>query len=103
MSKFPNDNPPVDPRDSSLHDNPAIPDHMPSHQASRGDPTDPVNKGDGPLPEELTGRAAGTGEDLLSLFANGSDEHLADGFRAGNGDDPDTDAERSDDQAQIDR
>ncbi|MBC8086152.1 MAG: hypothetical protein H7Z40_02735 [Phycisphaerae bacterium] len=76
---------------------------MKNHEGPTDGPNDPLNKGDRPLPEELTGRATGTGEDLLSLFSNGSDEHLADGFRAGNGDDPDTDAERSDDEPQIDR
>jgi hypothetical protein len=76
---------------------------MTSKKTHSGRPDDPVNKGDGPLPEELTGRAAGTGEDLTSLFANGSDEHLADGFRAGNGDDPETEIDTKDDQAQIER
>jgi len=103
MTKFPNANPPLDPRDSALNENPTAPDSMNSDIGSTGGPTDPVNKGDRPIPQELTGRAAGTGEDLLSLFSNRSDEHLTDGFRAGNGDDPDTDVERTDDQAQIDR
>lgn len=103
MPKTPNADEPVDPRDSALHANPTVPDSMNSDIGSTGGPTDPVSKGDRPLPQELTGRAAGTSEDLQSLFANSSDEHLTDGFRAGNGDDPDTDVERTDDQAQIDR
>ena len=103
MAKTPNANPPLDPRDSALNVNPTSPDSMSSDVGSTGGPTDPRAKGDRPLPEELTGRAAGTGEDLIALFENGNDEHLTDGFRAGNGDDPDTDVERSDDQAQIDR
>lgn len=61
------------------------------------------SKGDEARKTELTGRATGTGEDLTSLFANGSDEHLRDGFRSGNGDDPDSDVERGDDTPQIDR
>lgn len=60
-------------------------------------------KGDEASKDELTGRAFGTGEDLTSLFANGSDEHLRDGFRSGNGDDPDSDVERGDDTPQVDR
>lgn len=103
MPKSSNANPPLDPRGSALNANPTVPDSMNSDIGATGGPGDPVNKGDRPLPQELTGRAAGTGEDLLSLFANSSDEHLTDGFRAGNGDDPDTDVERTDDQAQIDR
>ncbi|MEP6833752.1 MAG: hypothetical protein ABJB74_10165 [Gemmatimonas sp.] len=66
-------------------------------------PEDPDTRGDEPAPRELTGRAAGTDEDLSSLFANGSDEHLRDGFRSGNGDDPESDVERDDDLPQIDR
>lgn len=66
-------------------------------------PEDPDSRGDQPQPRELTGRASGTGEDLLSLFANGSDEHLCDGFRSGSGDDPESDVERTDDIPQIDR
>ncbi len=42
-----------------------------------------------PLPEELTGRASKTGEDLTALFGNETPEHLADGFRGASGDDPD--------------
>ncbi|MEO7999059.1 MAG: hypothetical protein ABI852_16520 [Gemmatimonadaceae bacterium] len=64
---------------------------------------DPDSKGDESSKQELTGRAAGTGEDLMSLFANGSDEHLRDGFHSGNGDDPESDVERTDEFPQIDR
>ena len=49
--------------------------------------------GDGPLSEELPGRAGQTNEDLTSLMANRTQEHLEDGFRAGNGDDPETDSD----------
>ena len=66
-------------------------------------PEDPDARGDEGQIRELTGRATGTGEDLTSLFANGSDEHLRDGFRSGNGDDPESDVERADDLPQIDR
>jgi hypothetical protein len=41
-----------------------------------------------PLPEEVTGRASGTDDDLVSLFGNESDEHVRDGFRGGSQDDP---------------
>lgn len=44
-----------------------------------------------PLPEELTGRASGTGEDLVALFDNRSDKHMTDGFRGGSEDEPPVD------------
>lgn len=48
----------------------------------------PELEGETPLPEELTGRASGTGEDLTALFDNDTPQHLADGFRGGSADDP---------------
>ncbi|MEO8449432.1 MAG: hypothetical protein ABI647_06565 [Gemmatimonadota bacterium] len=42
-----------------------------------------------PLPEELTGRASKTDEDLTALFENETPDHLVDGFRGASGDDPD--------------
>jgi hypothetical protein len=39
-----------------------------------------------PLPDELTGRAGKTGDDLGALFENETEEHLADGFNGGSGD-----------------
>lgn len=51
-------------------------------------PSTPVLEGGTPLPEELTGRASGTGEDLTALFNNESPAHLADGFRGGSEDEP---------------
>jgi hypothetical protein len=50
-------------------------------------PATPILEGGIPLPEELTGRASGTGEDLTALFSNESGAHLADGFRGGSDDD----------------
>ena len=44
---------------------------------------------DTPLPDELTGRASKTSEDLTALFRNETPEHLTDGFRGASGDDPD--------------
>jgi len=44
-----------------------------------------------PLPEELTGRASSTDEDLVALFDNKSDQHMADGFRGGSEDEPPVD------------
>ncbi len=38
-----------------------------------------------PLPDELTGRASKTDDDLATLFDNDSQEHLKDGFRGGSG------------------
>ncbi|MEO8634929.1 MAG: hypothetical protein ABI587_06595 [Gemmatimonadales bacterium] len=51
-------------------------------------PDSPELEGGAPLPEELTGRASGTNEDLTALFDNESTQHLADGFRGGSSDDP---------------
>jgi hypothetical protein len=49
-------------------------------------PETPELEGRAPLPEELTGRASGTDEDLVALMRNQSDTHLADGFRGGSSD-----------------
>jgi hypothetical protein len=46
-------------------------------------PATPDLEGGTPLPEELTGRASGTGEDLTALFGNDAADHFADGFRGG--------------------
>ena len=40
-----------------------------------------------PLPDELTGRASKTSDDLATLFDNASEEHIKDGFRGGSGED----------------
>jgi hypothetical protein len=91
-----------DPADPRLAGEPPISDRNGEPGIPRN-VDDPDYRGDEPAPRELTGRASGTGEDLTSLFANGSDEHLRDGFRSGNGDDPEGDVERNDDMPQIDR
>jgi hypothetical protein len=46
-------------------------------------PDSPELEGGTPLPEEVTGRASKTRENLMTLFDNDSPEHLADGFRGG--------------------
>jgi hypothetical protein len=51
-------------------------------------PDTPELEGGPPVPEELTGRASGTSEDLTALFDNDSRAHLADGFRGGSADEP---------------
>ncbi|HYW50202.1 MAG TPA: hypothetical protein VE861_06335 [Gemmatimonadaceae bacterium] len=51
----------------------------------------PELEGQTPLPEELTGRASGTDEDLVALFDNGTDKHMTDGFRGGATDEPPVD------------
>lgn len=51
----------------------------------------PELEGGTPLPQELTGRASGTEEDLGTLFANDAADHFADGFRGGSNDDPGSD------------
>ena len=45
--------------------------------ANRSAPSEKVS------PEEVTGRASGTDDDLVSLFSNDSGEHIDDGFRGG--------------------
>jgi hypothetical protein len=48
------------------------------------DPSIPEIEGT-PLPDELTGRASKTDDDLATLFDNESGEHIKDGFRGGSG------------------
>jgi hypothetical protein len=50
------------------------------------------------LPDELTGRAAATDEDLTSLFRNASREHFADGFNGGSDDDENRQEQRDRDR-----
>jgi hypothetical protein len=45
------------------------------------------------VPDELTGRASKTEDDLESLFGNETVEHLDDGFKGGSGDEPGLEAE----------
>ena len=49
-------------------------------------PETPELEGQTPLPEELTGKASGTDDDLVSLFDDPETEHLTDGFRGGSDD-----------------
>lgn len=56
----------------------------------------PELEGRHPLPEELTGRASGTSEDLATLFDDASTDHLQDGFRGGSDDDSETDVQKLD-------
>ena len=51
-------------------------------------PETPELEGRTPLPEELTGKASGTDEDLVTLFGDQRGEHIADGFRGGSEDEP---------------
>lgn len=57
-------------------------------------PDAPALEGRTPLPEELTGRASATDESVSELFAEDSAAHLADGFRGGSGDDPESDVSK---------
>ncbi len=59
-------------------------------------PDTPELEGGTPLPEELTGRASGTGESLGALFANAGAQHMADGFRGGSNDDTGSDIPKGD-------
>jgi len=49
-------------------------------------PETPELEGRTPLPEELTGKASGTDEDLVTLFDDKQGEHMADGFHGGSED-----------------
>jgi hypothetical protein len=49
-------------------------------------PETPEFEGRVPLPEELTGKASATDEDLVKLFDDKQSGHLADGFRGGSED-----------------
>jgi hypothetical protein len=51
-------------------------------------------EGGTPMPEELTGRASGTSEDLTALFRSDTAEHFGDGFRGGSNSDPGSDLEK---------
>ena len=55
-------------------------------EALKPRPELPVDLEETPAPEELTGRAAKTEEDLSALFENKGDDHLTDGFKGGSGD-----------------
>jgi hypothetical protein len=57
-------------------------------EALKPRPEVPADLEETPAPEELTGRAAKTEEDLSSLFENPGDDHLTDGFKGGSGDEP---------------
>ncbi|HWH04749.1 MAG TPA: hypothetical protein VN674_13735 [Gemmatimonadales bacterium] len=63
---------------------PATPD---AHVAKTSRTDTPELEGGIPLPEELTGRASATSEDLGTLMANDGADHFADGFRGGSNDD----------------
>ena len=59
-------------------------------------PDAPELEGVTPLPEELTGRASGTAEELGTLFGSDAADHFADGFRGGSNDDPGSNIPRDD-------
>ena len=60
----------------------------PKHEVSTTNrPETPELEGVVRLPEELTGRASRTDENLDTLFKNRSAKHLTDGFHGGSGDD----------------
>ncbi|MES2124672.1 MAG: hypothetical protein V4503_08275 [Gemmatimonadota bacterium] len=75
-------------------------EHLDPTAATRRRET-PALEGREPLPEELTGRASGTSEDLETLFENDSAGHLTDGFRGGSDDDDETDV-RNIDAVEVD-
>jgi len=77
---------------------PDTPDRNIRHRpAETTRPATPELEGGTPLPEELTGRASGTSEDLTTLFANDAADHFADGFAGGSNDDRGADLPNADD------
>lgn len=72
---------------------------VPHANGTTARPERPSLEGREPLPAEITGRASGTSDDLLSLFSDRSDEHLKDGFRGGSQDEPDGSAVLGEDPA----
>lgn len=93
---------PTDPRrgDDGLTDDDILTDEgaaaLHSNEASGG-PEDPDVDGITPLPEEITGRASGTDEDLVALFENPTGKHITDGFRGGSEDEPPVEDDAIDD------
>lgn len=76
----------------------AVPDLSRLHaDGSTRHPEYPSLEGRTPLPEEITGRASATNEDLVELFVNESDAHLEDGFRGGSEDETRDDVDGPDD------
>ncbi len=66
------------------YNRPVLPQPPITHaDGSTRKPEYPALEGREPLPEEITGRASGTDDDLVALFQNPDREHLADGFRGG--------------------
>jgi hypothetical protein len=61
------------------------------HVEETSRPDTPELEGGTPLPEELTGRASGTADNLTALFGNDAADHFADGFRGGSNSDRDSD------------
>jgi hypothetical protein len=61
------------------------------HVEETSRPETPELEGVTPLPEELTGRASATPEDLATLFRNDAPDHMADGFRGGSNSDHEAD------------
>jgi hypothetical protein len=60
-----------------------------SHAVSKTNrPESPELEGRTPLPEELTGKASGTADDLVTLFGDQDGGHITDGFRGGSDDEP---------------
>jgi hypothetical protein len=70
-------------RDKQAKSNPLATSHA---DGGTRRPENPALEGRIPLPEELTGRASGTDDDLVALFDNTTGDHIADGFRGGSDD-----------------
>jgi hypothetical protein len=86
-------------RDRTAKENPLANSHA---DGGTRRPETPALEGRTPLPEELTGRASGTDDDLVALFDNASGDHLADGFRGGSEDEEQTDGdEQTDNDAET--
>lgn len=86
------------------HDGHAKPHALPALHAdgSTRRAETPELEGRTPLPEELTGRASGTDEDLVALMGNTTGAHLADGFRGGSDDEGIADSDATGDAVNDD-
>lgn len=65
-------------------------------------PSTPELEGGPPMPEELTGRASKTDEDLTTLFANDGADHIEDGFKGGSNRDEDVEIPNGPDEDSSD-
>jgi hypothetical protein len=87
---MPNDPPPDDQADgdeAEPDENLEVFEEIAADVPNPSSPTAGSIEDDVTLPDEITGQAAATDEDLTALFRNASKAHYADGFHGASGDD----------------